>query len=196
MDRDYITTWLMNFPTCLSLHINNNYLRELQHVHKTIKKHTSWICGYYNTTLTPFRFLKDPYYSVRWVDDHTYGLTLLLHMFNHIEVQGDLSDQNPNEPDQQNRCYPVVPTTSLLLDCRQHSETQHTSRKRGRCRSLRRRHPEWRRARRTRRGVYRWRWWIGVCLSSCNRRIRWQSRAAPYDTRSLRWGSSRCDRHL
>jgi hypothetical protein len=45
----------------------------------------------------------------------------------------------------------------------------------------------------TRRGIHHWRWWSCVCISSYGRRIRWESGAAPYDTRILRWGYSRSD---
>jgi hypothetical protein len=64
MDGDFITSWPMNFPSCLSLHINSNYLDELHHVHKTINKHTFPICRYYNA-LALFRFFKDPCSSFR-----------------------------------------------------------------------------------------------------------------------------------
>jgi hypothetical protein len=39
-------------------------LGELGPVHKAIKKHTSRICGYYNT-VTLFRLFEDPSYTIR-----------------------------------------------------------------------------------------------------------------------------------
>ena len=89
MDGDCITTWLLYFCPCLSIHINNNNLGELESMHKTIKKHTSHICGYYNTVAT-FRFFKDPSCTLRCVDAHTYGFTIPhLPIFKHMEVWGD-----------------------------------------------------------------------------------------------------------
>jgi hypothetical protein len=61
--------------------------------------------------------------------------------------------------------------------------------------NLRSRHPEWGRARKTRRGIHRWCWWSCVCISSCGRRIRRESGTAPYGTQILIWGYSRSDKH-
>ena len=82
-----------NFPPCLSLHIHSKYMMATPHVsHKvqtTVKKHSFLFFKCHLSHLAPFRFLKDPYCSFRWVHVQTQALTIIiLQIFNHMEVWG------------------------------------------------------------------------------------------------------------
>ena len=92
MDGGWRTTRVRNFPPCLSLHIHNKYLRAKprvpHNVQTTVKKHSCWFWQCPLSLLVPFRFLKDSCCSFRWVHVHTHTLTILLHIFKHMEVRG------------------------------------------------------------------------------------------------------------
>jgi hypothetical protein len=91
MDRGLSTTRPTNCPPCVSLHIHSKYLRVplwLPHnVQKIVKKHNCQSKTCHISTLAPFKFLIDPCWSFRWVDLHTYTLTLHHNILNHMEVR-------------------------------------------------------------------------------------------------------------
>jgi hypothetical protein len=94
MDGAWKTTRpVSNFPPCLSLHIHSKYMRVINLLvpniaQATVKKHICWFWRCHLSLISPFRFLKDSCCSFRWVDVHTHALTILLHIFNHMEVRG------------------------------------------------------------------------------------------------------------